>query len=371
MKTISLEIYKGSMPYFYFFDIKFKELSINKEHYLLDNDITPSSYRRARSTEQKVGMDIISKIAADLKFKVPSSELVDHLEKLSTKIYHYMNYKIYKTYESDLEYLTNLLKDNYIINPIIELLILFLNINSTKRVSVIKSENIKLYEKIKKYKLFYNDDLLSIYELLNIYFEAETDDSIKMKKYDSSMAYFILASQAALNKQYVECLYYAYMSNSLCEKESNIKRSIYLNETIMSSLLHIGSYEECYEVSLKHRLILESLDMNGYDMKTLDKFQAVALLGIKKYYQVIDLLENKKSATITEIVCMLVAKYYTNKKEYDYYLKEELNYKSFDIQSMKHIEIVHKFLTKKDRKSIIELENSKIMIPVLKIIKKL
>lgn len=371
MRQFNFELYKGSKQYLLFFDALFKDRSMNKEYYLLDNDITPSSYRRARTTEQKVGMDIVAKIAKGFDFKVPSNELVDELEKLATKIYHYMNYKIYKTYDSDLEYLNNLLRENYLINPIVELLILFLNMNSTKSIRIVIDENLELYEKIKKYKTFYNDDLLLIYELLNVFFEAESDEAIRMKKYDNAMAYFILASQASINKRYIECLYYAYMSNEMCEKEGNIKRSIYLNETIMSSLLHIGSYEECFDLSQKHRLILEALDMGGYDMKVLDKFQVVAALGMKKYKYVIELLNNKKSATMTEVVCLIVSKYYTNKKEYEQYLSEGLNYDSFNKKTLESLEILKKFLTKKDKKLLIELENAKIMMPVLNILRKL
>lgn len=44
MKHIDLSCYKKSMPFFNLFDIYFKEQKINKEYFLLDNNITPSTY---------------------------------------------------------------------------------------------------------------------------------------------------------------------------------------------------------------------------------------------------------------------------------------------------------------------------------------
>lgn len=371
MKQFNFKIYKGSMQYLLFFDALFKDKQMNKEHYLLDNNITPSSYRRARTSEHKVGREIVDKISTYFGYKITPKDVVDKLETLTTKIYHAMNYKIFKSYEEDLEQLKSLLKEKYLIEPVIELLILFLNINSTKSVKAVIQDNLELYNKIKNYKSFYTDELLVIYDLTNIYFEGEDDEEIRMRKYDNAMAYFILSSQSFRNEKYVEALYYGYMSKDICEKEGSIKRIIYLNEIIMSSLLRIGSYEECYDLAYNQILILESLGIEDQVMKFAQKFVIVALFGMKKYELIINMLKNRETCNLTEMTCLIVSKFYAERKRYEIFLKEDIDYSMFDKDSLIYINNLNKFLTKKDKKALSELENDKIMLPVIKILKKL
>lgn len=371
MKQFNFKVYKGNMQYLLFFDAMFREKQINKEFYLLDNNITPSSYRRARVAEHKIGKEIVLKISKNFGYQLTPKNVVDELEKLATKIYHAMNYKIFNSYEEDLKYLKELHKENYLINPVIELLILFLNINSNKSVKIIIPENLELYKKVKNYKPFFTDELLIIFDLTNIYFEGEYDEELRMRKYDNAIAYFILSSQSFRKERYVEALYYGYMSRNICEKEGSIKRVIYINEIIMSSLLHIGSYEECYNLSYRQILILESLGIDDNVMKFAKKFLIVALFGMKEYEQIIEILKNRQTFNLTEMTCLLVSKFYTNRKEYDRFLNEGIDYEMFDNNSLIYIKNLSKFLIKKDKKVLSELENNKIMLPVIKILKKL
>ena len=56
--------------------------------------------------------------------------------------------------------------------------------------------NLDTFKRIKGYKIFFNEDLLIIYELVELYFDLEKEDDVRIKKYNNAMAYFILASQA-------------------------------------------------------------------------------------------------------------------------------------------------------------------------------
>lgn len=59
MKQFDLSVYKSSQPYFDLFDVYFKEYEIRKENYLIDNWITPSTYRQCRKGRYNMGFNII------------------------------------------------------------------------------------------------------------------------------------------------------------------------------------------------------------------------------------------------------------------------------------------------------------------------
>ena len=62
MYKIDLSDYKSTKYYFYLFDIMIKEKSIRKEELLMDNKISPSTYRRCRQLEQNIGFVIVEKL---------------------------------------------------------------------------------------------------------------------------------------------------------------------------------------------------------------------------------------------------------------------------------------------------------------------
>ena len=99
MKKIDLSNYKLTQIYFNFFDIYFKEKGIKKEFFLLDNDITPSTYRQCRKSECKIGSKIIKSLANKFLLKVPTIKLIDEIEGLLNNIYYDMYYKYYNLYD--------------------------------------------------------------------------------------------------------------------------------------------------------------------------------------------------------------------------------------------------------------------------------
>ena len=52
MQKYTLEEYTHYTQYFILFDVIFKINEINKEEFLFDNDINPSSYRRSKQKVQ-------------------------------------------------------------------------------------------------------------------------------------------------------------------------------------------------------------------------------------------------------------------------------------------------------------------------------
>ena len=97
MKKFDFSEYKNSKIYFQMFDVLIREKVPNRDHFLIDNDIPASSYRRCRTIEQNVGRDIINKLANLLNLKTNTDEEIDQLEKFANKVYYQMTYKIYKS----------------------------------------------------------------------------------------------------------------------------------------------------------------------------------------------------------------------------------------------------------------------------------
>ena len=58
MKKIDLSLYKTYKPYFVYFDILIKKVSSNKDSFLEEIYLSPSSYRRAKNEGSKIGKQL-------------------------------------------------------------------------------------------------------------------------------------------------------------------------------------------------------------------------------------------------------------------------------------------------------------------------
>lgn len=366
MKKIDLSNYKLTQIYFNFFDIYFKEKEIKKENFLLDNNITPSTYRQCRKSECKIGSKIIKSLANMFSLKVPSIKLIDKIEDLFNNIYYDMYYKNYNSYDLYLETIENLLKENYIIYPILELAKLFLKISSNDSISVIISSNEQLFNHIKMYTLFFNNSLLEVYELIYLSFEKNIKEDCWVKNYNNASAYFILASRSYMNKSYIETLFFAEKCKEKLYQDGNVNRILYLNNTIMSSLIHVGNFEECYIIAFKQLKSLESLSLNNdFLIDTCNKFLAISTLGKKEYDNILKRYSGYDSLTLTIILCLLVALHEKGiiekdlTKYNDFY--KELEVDQLDEEYSTIIILLDKFLSKKRKNDLYELLNFEIM----------
>ena len=97
MKHFNFDLYKESKQYFQLFDVYIKQFEKNKENVFNKLNINNSSYRRARDNEQTVGREIIKKLSDNYDLKIPSDSFIDKLEKVTTRIYNNLYYKVYDT----------------------------------------------------------------------------------------------------------------------------------------------------------------------------------------------------------------------------------------------------------------------------------
>lgn len=371
MKKFDFTIYKSTRQYYLMYDVLIKEKVPNRDNFLIDNDIPPSSYRRCKASEQHGGREIVDKLAKVLHLTTTTDEEIDEIEKFASKVYYQMTYKIFKSYKEDIEYIKGLLEKNHIMFPVLELLLLFLYMNDNRTVKDVIDDYTELFNKVKKYKVFLSEELMEIYELTYIYFKGANKEEIYLKTYTNAIAYSILAAQAYNRGDYIACLYFSNRSKEICEKEGNVRRILRLNKNIMISLLYVGNYSECYELASRQILILESLKIEDESLDLARKFLVVASIGCEKYDKVIENLERKSELNLTEITSLMIAYFKTNRKKYDNYLNNRLNYYETDKVYLKYINTLNAFLKKPEKKRLEKLENSEIMAPMKKIFKKM
>lgn len=368
MKKFNLTIYLNSLPYFNFFDVYIKELGIKKEDFLKRIGVTPSSYRKCRKGGLNIGARIIEQVAEALELKVPNDELIKELEEFINKVYNNMYYKIYTTYEEDLAYVDRLLEDKYTIFPILKALKLFLLANANKKIDNILELNKELYEEIKKYDKFFYDDLQELYELVYLTFEENIPANCWIKNYSNAIAYFVLATRSYLNKHYIESLFFAEKAKAMLLKDGNVNRVLYLNNTIMSNLIHVGNYEECYELATTQLLALESIGCtSGFQVKAGKKFQIVSLLGKKEYKEIRKLYYEKERFNLTELTCLLIALYFDDRKVYEVYYKDLIaDSEETELSFYKNLNL---YLKNKNKASLEFLEKQEIMNHLIIVLK--
>lgn len=131
MKHFNFDLYKESKQYFQLFDVYIKQFEKNKENVFNKLNINNSSYRRARDNEQTVGREIIKKLSDNYDLKIPSDAFIDKLEKVTTRIYNNLYYKVYDTFDDDSNFIDESLTDKTLMFPVLNLLKLFLIINLT------------------------------------------------------------------------------------------------------------------------------------------------------------------------------------------------------------------------------------------------
>lgn len=144
----------------------------------------------------------------------------------------------------------------------------------------------------------------------------------------------------------------------------------------MSSLIHVGNYEECYNLSSRQLKSLESIDSNNqFLINSSKKFIMLSMLGLEKYNEIINNYLADENLSLTKNICLMLALYKKGfdlkdlseyKKFYNELQVEDLNEKYYAILSL-----VNQFLNCKKKTLLNKLLDYEIMSHFEKIIKKL
>lgn len=356
MINFDFSIYKNNKQYFLFYDVILKNEPTNKDAFLESLGIIPSSYRRSRMAEQKVGIKIIDTLNLHYNLQQPTDEFLDELENRFSSIYFDLYFKNYLNFEKDCEYVDSLLDKKFNIYPIIYLMKLFMVINSQKNGKKLLQDYKDMYLEVIRYKNFFTQQLLDILDLIVLSFEDEITKEMLAKTYTNGLAYFIIASKLSMKKRFIESLYYAEYSKSYLERENNYKRMIFLNLTKMFNYNCIGNYQECYELAHRQLIMLYSFSIITFEFASTIKHLSIACLALKKYEETIHFVEMGEQYTLTDLACFLVSKYYTNLNDYHKELNEYLNDNIGNIKLTEFLNNLDNYLNYKDKTSLQNLE---------------
>ena len=359
MFKIDLSLYKKSKQYFILFDVILKDLSVNKDFFLKESGVSPSSYRKARFIEQNNGNKIIDKLCNALNYRNVNNEIIDEIELLINRIYNNMYYKVYTTYEKDLSIINEYLESNIILRPIVLLSKLFLLANYKYDVGEFDNENNTDYIELKKYLPLFSNELLELFDILSLVFEKNVHDKVLMKTYKNSLFYYALASRLCSDKRYVESLFVSKKAEDVLVREKNYKRLLYLNVKMMHCMNSIKNYEECFELASMQLLSLRSFIDVDYAYKNTVKNLAISCLPLKKYSYVINLLLNEPKLSMTEVCCLLVSQFNLDIEKYNEYF--DFYYNGTSIENKAILANLDSFLKHNDKKELMKLEETKLM----------
>ena len=370
MKKFDFSIYKGSKQFFYLFDVYIKYTNNSKKDLYHRFNINDSSYRRSRDMEQKVGKEIVNILSNYFGLVTPSYEEIEELEIVANRIYNNMYYKIYDTYDSDMDYINNMLESKSLLFPILNLLKIFLVCNSTNSANMVFQENKTLYMHTKIYTKFFNSELNSLLEILKLFFGDFTLNNEWTHEYDNAMAYQIMASKCYIEDQYIQSIFYSTKANEILLKELNFKRYITNNRTLMNSLLCVGNYDLCYNLATKQLYSVNSLNYSDYEKSIIDDFICVALLGQRKYQVLIDNLFECEALTLNSISCLLISLFIIDENKFHYYINEKLDYNEMSEAQSMFLKNIINYLITKNKDILDNIDKKQCLKGLLKILKK-
>lgn len=281
-----------------------------------------------------------------------------------------MYYRIYDSYDEDVEFLNKLLDENTLLAPVIKLIKLFMMVNSHKSISYVKQNFQELYEDVKKYYDFFILELKEIFEILNLFFDGDVILSDEWShNYKNAMSYQIVASKCYSENKYIEAIFFGKCSQDILYKDLNFKRIISVNRTIMSSFLYIGNYEECLNIAEKQILYLKSIDFSTYEIESAIIFEVVALLALERYQEVKDKIKDYQKMNLTLITSLLVSLFKIDKKGYSEFYNENIQY--VDNEDKIFFKLLDEYLKNPIKTNLSDLSKYPIMGPLVKILKNL
>ena len=87
------------------FDTLIKKTTNNKDEYLKSIMISPSSYRRAKTSGNKIGIQIVKELCQKFNYIIYDDKLIEQLENIYNDVYFSIYYKKSTSYDKYLEIL--------------------------------------------------------------------------------------------------------------------------------------------------------------------------------------------------------------------------------------------------------------------------
>lgn len=365
MKDIKLSEYQNTSIYFYLFDVVIKNQNLNKDEFLISIGISPTSYRRARKSEQAIGHEIIKILADYFNYRLLTNEEISNMEILFTNIYNDMYYKCFiyndmyykcfDNYDSYMNTLDHEIATNSILFPILYDFKAFMMFNK-----ILKPEEEKkafdIYKENKCYENFFNFQLKNIFEIYDIFFLDDFQEYYSINDFDDGLKFYIISSIYVKKNDVIKFFYYADIAKNYFLKDNNFMRILYLNNTYMNVYSKITDFQSCYNLAKSQHLSLKGIGKICDISDNALAYFTVSCIALKKYSEILSILDGKIKLLRTVAYCKLVALYMLKEKEYEE-ARDELLSKS-DENEASALNALDSYLKKHDEKSLNIIENS-------------
>lgn len=342
--------------YLYLFDEIIRKEKTNKDAFLKSLDINPSSYRRAKQANQKISLQIIEKLSSFYQMPLLSSLEITNEELFLNNLIYGMVYKLNYRYEEISKIIDDKIKLNNVFAPIYKLFKILILIYASKDLNKLNSEYLDLFNEVKRYKLFYGQDLEEIYELVTIAFSTDINSTIMNLKYQNSLSNITIAEKFRVKNKYYESLYYANKAKVLFMVSNNYRRVMFTNFIILDDLFLIYDYEACYKLAYEQVLTLGSFNETGPEIKTSFDHLVVSLLALGKYFDVIRLLQRKEQCSSLDFCYLLVALYKQDSTNFETNFLDFLKEKKLKFSNNELLDNLKKYLNSKDKKTLAYLK---------------
>lgn len=368
MIKISLEDYKYNKQYLLLFDILIKQEYTNKDIYLENLNITPSSYRRAKISEQSIGENIVYKLCDEFNIKQVSKNQIEQYEMFINKIYYDYYYNLNNNNIYVLGKLDELINDKNLMYPIFLLFKLLFSLIVNTNKNIIINENQYLFDEVMKYKSYYIDQLKDVLSHVEILYDKEFKNKKIFLDSNNGITYSVVSSKYLENDQYIECLYYAQKAKEIFLKDENYKRIANINFNIMQCYCYLNNFEKYYEMAYTQYFSNNSFNEINEIKEMSDKHFAISMIALNKYDEIEYYLKNKIDITFTEVLCLLIARFNICKQEYKKYYHNIKDVLLGD-QRLEILETINAYLVKNDKKKLKKLKNIKLQENLLYVLK--
>lgn len=369
MRKFKLNDYKYFKQYFNLLDVLIKTESSNKELFLEEINISPSSYRRVKKDGNKIGDTILTKLAKYFKYNLCSKSLIDEIETKINIIYFDIYYKNYENYSNHYDWLETMINKRYIIFPIFKLFKLLMIVNDKYNPSFLQDTYRESYNEVIEYKEFYGHEFQEIIEILDVVFKKDLDDIFLSNEYINELTYHTLASRCTVMGRYLESIYFCNKVKDKYFENENYKRIYFINLTLIANYNYLLKFDKSNLLAQKQLLTLKATKNYDLEYELTKSIYVITCLGIGDYGEVISQLKDKESYTLTETVSLLIA-YYKNDRQAYKKLYDDVIPDDKDDASCKCLTILNDVLNN-NKKKIIELEQFNINKCIIGILKKM
>jgi len=331
--------------------IKTNKIAFTKEAFLETLGINPSSYRRSRAKEQKIGKSYC-KILLNL-FKINELVFENKLkyEQLFNDVYNQFYYKTGDLNELESR-IISFINDNTILNPLFNIILYIVRFQKHGNPTLLLESNKFIYEYLNKFNdNFYISTFRDLKLLIDINYLKDTNELIKYNNILESsnkkgLLYYIFASKARLSKRYDLSIIYAKKSIEFLMKDFNFYRLCHINIQLCSSLEALNMYEEALEIAKSQYISLSTSKLFENDILPMRAHYLTCLLGLKRYNEIVDYFCNESIHNYKTFIYYLLATYKLDKNKYQEaleYNKNKINYETSQFDY--HIEEIINFLS--------------------------